>query len=69
MLQGERGPEVSRIIAVDFSAASPGTASPAPALFEEPNTVEALRNHSAPAHVVSHGAVLDLERMAALAAG
>ncbi len=35
----------------------------------EPNTVEALRNHRAPAHVVSHGAVLDRERMAALAAG
>ena len=35
----------------------------------EPNTVEALRNHHAPAHVVSHGAVLDRERMAALAAG
>ena len=38
-------------------------------VLEEPNTVEALRNHSAPAHVVSHGAVLDRERMAALAAG
>ncbi len=35
----------------------------------EPNTVEALRNHSAPVHVVSHGAVLDRQRMAALAAG
>ena len=38
-------------------------------VLREPNTVEALRNHSAPAHVVSHGAVLDLERMAAWAAG
>ena len=33
---GERGPEVSRILAVDFSTASPGTAFPAPAPFEEP---------------------------------
>lgn len=38
-------------------------------VLEEPNTVEALRNHGAPAHVVSHGAVLDRERMATLAAG
>ncbi len=38
-------------------------------VLEESNTVEALRNHSAPAHVVSHGAVLDRERMVALATG
>ena len=37
-------------------------------VLKEPNTVEALRNHAAPDHVVSHGAILDRERMAALAA-
>ena len=38
---GEQGPEVSRILAVDFSAASPGTASVVPAPFEEPRAAGA----------------------------
>ena len=30
----------------------------------EPDTVEALRYHSAPKHVISHGKIVDQERMA-----
>ena len=36
-------------------------------VLHEPNTVEALRNHRPPAHVISNGAVVDRDRMAALA--
>ena len=36
-------------------------------ILNEPNTVEALRNHAAPRYVVSQGRVVDLERMRDLA--
>ena len=60
--------DAARAMNVRDFALAPG----APAhlvVLEEPNTVEALRNHRPPAHVVSHGAVVDRDRMAALAAG
>ncbi len=36
-------------------------------VLDEPDVVEALRHHSAPAHVISHGRVVDQERMKELA--
>lgn len=32
-------------------------------VLDEPNVLEALRNHAAPAHVISHGALVDQEKM------
>ena len=60
--------DAARAMNVSDFALAPGNPAHL-VVLGEPNTVEALRNHSAPAHVVSHGAVLDRERMAALAAG
>lgn len=59
--------DAARAMNVHDLALAPG----APAhlvVLSAPNTVEALRNHAPPAHVVSHGKVVDRERMAALAA-
>jgi cytosine deaminase len=36
-------------------------------VLDEPDVVEALRHHAAPAHVISHGRVVDQERMKELA--
>lgn len=58
--------DAARAMNVADFALAPG----APAhlvVLDEPDTVEALRNHAPPAHVVSHGAVIDRDRMAALA--
>ena len=60
--------DAARAMNVHDLALAPG----APAhlvVLDEPNTVEALRNHAPPAHVISHGALVDRDRMAALAAG
>ncbi len=60
--------DAARAMNVTDLALSPG----APAhlvVLDEPNTVEALRNHAPSAYVVSHGAVVDRDRMAELAAG
>ncbi|NIM95861.1 MAG: amidohydrolase family protein [Anaerolineales bacterium] len=35
-------------------------------VLEEPNVLEALRNHAAPAYVISHGALLDQEKVTKL---
>jgi cytosine deaminase len=58
--------DAARAMNVEDFALAPG----APAhlvVLREPNTVEALRNHAAPAHVVSHGRLVDQQRMASLA--
>ena len=60
--------DAARAMNVNDLALAPG----APAhlvVLDEPNTVEALRNHAPPAHVISHGALVDRDRMAALGAG
>lgn len=58
--------DAARAMNVHDLALAPG----APAhlvVLDEPNTVEALRNHAPPAHVVSHGRLIDRASMAALA--
>ncbi|MDE0060740.1 MAG: amidohydrolase family protein [Defluviicoccus sp.] len=58
--------DAARAMNVHDLALQPG----APAhlvVLDEPNTVEALRNHTPPAHVVSHGKLVDRASMAALA--
>ncbi len=35
-------------------------------VLDEPNVLEALRNHEAPAHVISHGKLVDQEKMKAV---
>ena len=58
--------DAARAMNVHDLALAPG----APAhlvVLDEPDTVEALRNHAPPAHVVSHGRLIDRASMAALA--
>lgn len=58
--------DAARAMNVTDLAVAPG----APAhlvVLREPNTIEAIRNHGLPAYVVSHGAIVDGKRMAALA--
>jgi hypothetical protein len=38
-------------------------------VLDRPNELEALRYHERPAHVVSHGAVVELSRMERIATG
>jgi cytosine/adenosine deaminase-related metal-dependent hydrolase len=37
------------------------------AVLDAPNVLEALRNHAAPAHVISHGRLVDRVKMEAVA--
>ena len=48
-VQGRRGPEVSRILAVDFSTASPGAATPAPAAVDGRTPVAPGAGQASPA--------------------
>jgi cytosine deaminase len=32
-------------------------------VLDEPNVLEALRNHAAPAHVISHGKLVDMQEL------